>query len=95
MLNIKNESNIIKNFKNCLIKIVNQLENNNNCNFKTNGEERIISDIFSVYRNSEMIIFDIGGNVGNYSEIILKKCKEYKIDLPYIFSNQRNHVFQF
>lgn len=27
-----------------------------------------------------MIIFDIGGNIGNYSAIILKKCKQYKID---------------
>jgi FkbM family methyltransferase len=80
LINIKNESNIIKIFKNCLIKIVNRLENNNNCNFKTNGEEKFINDFFSIYRNSKMIIFDIGGNIGNYSAIILKKCKEYKID---------------
>ena len=27
-----------------------------------------------------MIFFDIGGNIGDYSTIMLKKCKEYKID---------------
>jgi len=80
MLNIKNESKIIKKIKNQLIRITNYLENNNNCNFKTNGEEKFINDFFSIYRNSKMIIFDIGGNIGNYSAIILKKCKECKID---------------
>jgi len=80
MINIKNESKIVKKVKNHLIRIINYLENNNNCNFKTNGEEKFINDFFSVYRNSKMIIFDIGGNIGNYSAIILKKCKEHKID---------------
>lgn len=80
MLNIKNESKIVKKIKNQLIKITNYLENNNNCNFKTNGEEKFITDFFSAYQNSKMTIFDIGGNIGNYSAIILKKCKEYKID---------------
>jgi len=80
MLNIKNESKIVKKIKNHLIGITNYLENNNNCNFKTNGEEKFINDFFSVYQNSKMIIFDIGGNIGNYSAIILKKCKQYKID---------------
>ncbi len=80
MLNIKNESKIVKKIKNRLIRITNYLENNNNCNFKTNGEEKFIDDFFTIYRNSKMIIFDIGGNIGNYSAIILKKCKEYKID---------------
>jgi len=48
MLNIKNESKIIKKIKNCLIKITNYLENNNNCNFKTNGEEKFIDVFFSI-----------------------------------------------
>ena len=47
MLNIKNESKIIKKIKNCLIKITNYLENNN-CNFKTNGEEKFIDVFFSI-----------------------------------------------
>jgi len=63
MLNIKNESKIVKKIKNHLIRITNYLENNNKCNFKTNGEEKFISDFFSVYQNSKMIIFDIRGNV--------------------------------
>jgi FkbM family methyltransferase len=80
MLKLKNENKLKKKLKNFLLKNLVYLENNNNCNFKTNGEEKFINDFFSVYRNSKMIIFDIGGNIGNYSEIILKKCKEYKID---------------
>lgn len=80
MLNIKNENKIIKKIKNYLIKILNYLENNNNCNFKTNGEEKFINDFFSIYRDSKMILFDIGGNIGDYSTIMQKKCKEYKID---------------
>lgn len=80
MINIKNENKIIRKLKNILLKIVNYLDNNNNTNFKTNGEEKFIDGFFSIYRNSKIIIFDIGGNVGNYSAIIFKKCKEYKID---------------
>lgn len=80
MLDIKDENKIIKRIKSYLIKIINHIDNNNNANFKTNGEEKFINDFFSVYRNFKMIIFDIGGNTGNYSAIVLKKCKEYKID---------------
>ena len=81
MLNIKNESKIIKKIKNCLIKITNYLENNNNCNFKTNGEEKFINDFFSIYRNSKMIIssFLLNGNsvyqgVGKYPYHTNGKC---------------------
>ena len=48
MLNIKNESKIVKKIKNRLIRITNYLENNNNCNFKTNGEEKFIDVFFSI-----------------------------------------------
>lgn len=49
MLNIKNESKIVKKIKNQLIRITNYLENNNNCNFKTNGEEKFIDVFFQHY----------------------------------------------
>ena len=45
MVNIKNKDKIIRKLKDILLKIVNYLENNNNCNFKTNGEEKFI-DVF-------------------------------------------------
>ncbi len=80
MLDTKDENKIIKRIRNYLMRIINYLENNNNCNFKTNGEEKVINDFFQIYQNSKMIIFDIEGNVGNYSAIMLKKCKDYKIE---------------
>jgi len=49
MLNIKNESKIVKKIKNRLIRITNYLENNNSCNFKTNGEEKFIDVFFQHY----------------------------------------------
>lgn len=45
MLNIKNESKIVKKIKNHPIRTINYLENNN-CNFKTNREEKFIDDFF-------------------------------------------------
>lgn len=48
MVNIKNKDKIIRKLKDILLKIVNYLENNNNCNFKTNGEEKFIDVFFSI-----------------------------------------------
>ena len=59
------------------MSIYNLIENNNNCNFQTNGEERFLEEIFSNYKNSKIILFDIGGNVGNYSEMLVGKSIAY------------------
>jgi len=55
MLNIKNERKIVKKIKNQLIRITNYLENNNNCNFNTNGEEKFVNDFFQFIEIYELL----------------------------------------
>jgi FkbM family methyltransferase len=61
----------------------NKLENNGNCNFKTNGEKVFIDNLLlSLNKNKgKKVIFDIGANIGEYSTIILNKSNNIDIDL--------------
>lgn len=60
--------------------VFNKIENNNNADFHTNGEERFLERLIGKL-TSPVVLFDVGGNVGGYSEILLKKCRMSNIDL--------------
>ena len=70
------KSNILKKFiKSQLMRTFNWMENNNNCDFKNNGEKLFIDNLFDKVlikdREKEKIIFDVGANTGEYSQMIL------------------------
>lgn len=73
MLHIKRENPFRKKIRNLSFTLFNKLENNNNSDFKTNGEERFVYSLLDTFPN-EVLIFDVGANIGGYSEIILKLC---------------------
>lgn len=50
------------------------VENNNNTDFKSNGEWRFVSELFK-HHHCETI-FDVGANVGDYSAMLLKLTAE-------------------
>ncbi len=76
-MKIKNNTRILNKVKDIAFTIFNKLENNNNADFFTNGEERFLDSFFST-SNDELVIFDIGANVGKYSEIIINKLTNRK-----------------
>lgn len=63
--------------------LFNKIENNNNTIFEENGEEFFIKNLFKSMREmgGDMIVFDIGANVGNYSSMLLHYAKIYNINL--------------
>lgn len=53
-----------------------RLENDGDCNFEKNGEKRFISalsDFFKKSKEGEIVVFDVGANVGEYSRMLLDK----------------------
>lgn len=54
--------------------LFNRIENNNNANFSSNGEERFLHELFERF-SGPVVLFDIGGNIGGYSEILVGECR--------------------
>lgn len=69
-----------------LFTIFNRIENNNNANFFKNGEERFLNDYFATL-SGPVTLLDIGGNIGEYSEIIVSQCHNRNI-------NYSLHIFE-
>jgi len=66
------------------LKIFNYIENNGNADFYKNGESEFIDNLFSSFneRNKqEVVIFDVGSNVGKYSEMMNDKSNEIILNL--------------
>lgn len=65
-----------------------KIENNNNCEFSSNGEKKFIEKLFYFFQKSgEIIIFDIGANIGEYSQMLLDYTAKANI-------NSSLHVFE-
>ncbi|MFA6437969.1 MAG: FkbM family methyltransferase [Bacteriovoracaceae bacterium] len=73
------ETYLRKKFSSILFTLFSRLENNNNADFITNGEERFVNDYFSSLRGP-VTLFDVGGNIGGYSEILVEQCKKRKLE---------------
>lgn len=67
-----------------VLKIFNYLENNGNANFDVNGEKVFIENLMKSFQNGggeRKMIFDIGANIGEYSQMIKDKSKGLEIEL--------------
>ena len=76
MLKIKNEPKWSRKIKSLCWLVFNQLENNGNCNFNSNGEENFLYGFLCTYKEERPVIFDVGANVGLYIEKILANSKK-------------------
>ena len=65
----------ISRLRSILFTLFNKLENNNNADFRSNGEEYFIDALFERLRGP-VVLFDVGGNIGGYSEILVRECQE-------------------
>jgi FkbM family methyltransferase len=72
------------------LRIFYWIENDNNIDFTSNGEGYFIDAVVSYFAKLEgmrLEIFDIGGNRGDYTQILLEKSYNQKL-------NARIHVFE-
>ena len=76
MLSIKSEPKWKRKIKLLCWKTFNYLENNGNCNFANNGEENFIRGFLSLYKDKDLVIFDVGANVGLYTGKILENAQQ-------------------
>ncbi|MCD4676327.1 MAG: hypothetical protein K8S18_10085 [Desulfobacula sp.] len=64
------------------------LDNCGISNFNKNGEQKFIHELFSDLKTKTQInLFDIGGNVGDYTQMLLEGARE-------IVQNFAIHVFE-
>lgn len=76
MLQIRDEPIWSRKIKSLCLKVFNYLENNGNSDFANNGEENLIREFLASYKNKDLTIFDIGANVGLYTEKILENARQ-------------------
>ncbi len=67
-----------------LMNLFDRIENNNNCNFETNGEKLFLRNFFKKFsRDNEKtrVIFDVGANIGKYSQMVLDFSRQYNVSI--------------
>jgi len=79
-------------YKDLLIRklqgLVWRLENTGNGDFKKNGELSFIQDVGKHFSGKSFVAFDIGANVGEYTDMILKYVPAQNIEL-HLFEPQK------
>jgi FkbM family methyltransferase len=80
--------------RNICWKVFNYLENNNNANIEKNGELTFIKNFLKIKSNKdhkELFIFDIGANIGGYTDIIIKESNKSGLNVfAHLFEPQKN-----
>ncbi|MGK7931022.1 MAG: FkbM family methyltransferase [Microcystaceae cyanobacterium] len=82
MLKIKKQSYWRKVIQSLLLKGLTKLENNNNADLISNGEEHFINQYFDFLNKSDsdpIVVFDVGANVGDYSDLVSQKLSSLKL----------------
>ena len=74
-------SKIKRKFRKIALKLFHSIENNNNSDFETNGEKLFLNNLSSLLQKSNEIktIFDVGANIGDYSDNIKKIFESKKV----------------
>ncbi len=63
-----------------LLRLFSVIENNNNCYFSTNGEMLFLESLLDYFSGAEQIVvFDVGANVGDYSHMFVDEANKRKI----------------
>jgi FkbM family methyltransferase len=69
--------------KDLLRYIFNKIENNGNADFNNNGENIFLNSLLLNLnkKGGRKVILDIGANIGDYSEMIIKKADKLNLDI--------------
>lgn len=65
------------------LRVFNRIENNGNATFDKNGEKVFIDSLLTSFKNGggKKLVFDIGANVGEYSQMIKEKSQSLSLDV--------------
>lgn len=74
---LKTESILKRKLKAAAFRAYHFLENNGNCNFEKNGEKQFLDCFLELFDKAKrIVVFDVGANVGTYSEYILNSTNQ-------------------
>ena len=71
-MKIKKQNNLKEKLIKKLLGLTYRLDNSGNSFFDKNGEENFIKVFMDSFKMKSPIIFDVGANVGDYSELFVK-----------------------
>lgn len=84
-MKVKNINKFKERLVEILFKLIIKLENIGDSDMLNNGEKTFIDDMIRLYEGKNFTVFDVGANVGEYSERILRDPK---------FSSYQVHIFE-
>lgn len=73
MISYTKENPLVAKIKSVLFALGNRIDNNNNPDMESNGEGKFLNGFLGSF-NKGITIFDVGANIGHYSEIIIDNC---------------------
>lgn len=82
-MKIKNQKKLKEKVISKLLGLTYRLDNSANGFFDKNGEEYFVNQFTDLVKTKNPVIFDVGANIGNYSDLLIKKLKgsEYSLHL--------------
>jgi FkbM family methyltransferase len=75
-MDIRPRSRIRNKISHILNKLRNRIENENPGGPERNGEEHFLQELAAEYHGKPIVAFDIGANVGEYGDVLLKEVKK-------------------
>jgi len=92
MIPIIKENAAINRLKSILFTLGNRLDNNNNADIDSNGEALFLHRLLGSYKGN-ITVFDIGANIGHYSEIIVDYCSTNNLNCELHLFEPTNSCF--
>ena len=82
-MKIKNLNNIKEKIIRKLLGLTYRLDNSGDASFNKNGEENFVNQFVDFTCTKKPVIFDVGANVGDYSDLLVQKFvdSEYSVHL--------------
>jgi FkbM family methyltransferase len=60
-------------------KYLRAYHNEGHYDLQTNGEEKIIDSVLSYLKNKDSVVVDVGANEGEWSQVVVDKCRDTRI----------------
>lgn len=88
-MKIKHQNKIKERLIKKLLGLTYRLDNSANGQYEKNGEEHFINDFVAYAKNKKAVIFDVGANIGEYSEMLINKFESSKYQI-HLFEPQKD-----
>lgn len=79
---ITRENSLLRKLRTLALRIFLYLDNSGRADFETNGEKKLVKDLFEFVARTEKgpaVFFDIGANIGEYTEMLLEKSSSLPV----------------